>query len=325
MATSDGRFDVVELQDVTLRDGGYVNGHAWSSGQAARIVETCGQAGVRYIEVGYYRPDRHRVDGDQAPAASSPPHYLAAMRAQLPDGATMVSMVHMKDVQLSAYKDLATAGVGMVRLPARISTIGKVGPHVAAVRDAGMRVSVNLIRVSELSLDEIAQAAAVAAASNPDVFCVADSNGSLFPEQAAAVAQAAQQGGGDGMAWGFHAHDGLSLAFADSLAAFRAGCTYLDASLRGMGKGGGNLSLELIAGFLRTRTGRPLDLALLARTSAEVLAPWLGASRPTEYESVISGLLNLNIDEIAARRGPSDDWTALLSTAPERSTELAVS
>jgi 4-hydroxy 2-oxovalerate aldolase len=44
--------------DVTLRDGGYVNGHSWSLGDAADVVAACIDGHVPYCEAGYYRPER---------------------------------------------------------------------------------------------------------------------------------------------------------------------------------------------------------------------------------------------------------------------------
>jgi 4-hydroxy 2-oxovalerate aldolase len=304
------------LLDVTLRDGGYVNRHSWSLEQAVGIVNACAQAGIEHVEVGYYRPGRHRVDGDVAPAASCPPYYLERLRELLPHTAVLTVMAHVADVPSADYRDLAAMGVGLVRLPAKISSIGGVVPHVAAVRGAGMRVAVNLIRVSEVHVDDVTRAARAVVQAGADVFYVADSNASLFPDQVARIVRAVRQGAAT-TAIGFHAHDGLSLAFGNCLAAVQEGCEYLDASLGGMGKGGGNLSMELIAGYLRCRAGRPYDIEVLTRTRADVLAPWAGTDPLVACESIVSGLLDLNIDEIAVVRDSTPGGLlTLLDTAP---------
>jgi 4-hydroxy 2-oxovalerate aldolase len=296
------------LLDVTLRDGGYVNRHAWSIDEASRIVEAAARAGIPGVEVGYFRPRRHGVDGHSRPAASCPPLYLDRLSEGLHEGGedrpSIVVMVHQQDVTLAHYRELAARGVATVRLPTKISALDRVHEHVAAIHDAGMRAALNIIRISELNTREIATAAATAQLAGADVFYLADSNGSLFPSTVTELVGVVR--GETDRPVGFHAHDGLSLAFGNSLAALDAGCRYLDASLNGMGKGGGNLSLELISGYLRARLDAPIDISPLAYATNEVLAPWRGGGALVRCESIVSSLLNLNLDDIAGLRGEGE-------------------
>jgi 4-hydroxy 2-oxovalerate aldolase len=292
---SDGTLVV----DVTLRDGGYVNQHSWSLSEASEVVAASAAAGIPYCEVGYFRPRRHEVDGKERPAACSPPQYLSTLKAQNPQ-VGLVVMVHARDVDLSDYETLRDNGVSMVRMPAKSDVLRSLPAHVEAAKSAGLEATVNLIRVSEVRASEVADAARLALASGADAFYLADSNGSLFPEDVTALFEVVSSAASIPM--GFHAHDGLSLAFSNSLAALRAGCSYLDASLAGMGKGGGNLSLELLAGYLRSRGSGTLNMAPLARAAATVLKPWKEGVA-ARCESMASSLLNMNIDEIAGHGG----------------------
>ena len=49
---------------------------------------------------------------------------------------------------------------------------------------------------------------------------------------------------------GFHAHNNLGLAIANSIAALQSGATILDATSRGFGAGAGNTQLEVLVGVL---------------------------------------------------------------------------
>ena len=96
-----------------------------------------------------------------------------------------------------------------------------------------------------------------------------------------------------------------------------AGCRHLDASLGGLGKGGGNLSLELIVGYLRTRGQTEFSMAPLVPAAAAVLAPWKGGVL-ARCESIASGLLDLNLDNLQVRQGtPAPDLFALVDALPD--------
>lgn len=286
----------ITLLDVTLRDGGYVNGHSWSRADAMTVVASCAAAQLSYSEVGYFRPARHEVDGPALPASCCPPDYLRALGEGNP-GLTLVAMVHGRDVSLDDYRMLSELGIGMVRMPAQLGILPTLPRHVEAARNAGLRVTLNLIRVSELTTDEVVRAAKLAAECDVEAFYLADSNGGLFPDKVTELVRASMDA--VGIPLGFHAHDGLSLAFINSLTAVKAGCTYLDASLAGMGKGGGNLSLELIVGYLISRRQAPLLMAPLVRAAETVLRPWKDGVA-ARCDSIASGLLDLNIDSIQA-------------------------
>jgi 4-hydroxy 2-oxovalerate aldolase len=288
----------VTLVDVTLRDGGYVNQHLWTRSDAAAIVSAVAMARIPLCEIGYFRPRRHESDGARQAAACCPPDYVAELRAREP-GLTLVAMVHTQDVTLADYELLHASGVSMVRYPARLDVFPQLPAHIEAARAAGLRVTVNLIRASEVTAADVADSARLARDCGAEAFYLADSNGSLFPDDVATLVGAAAAAAR--IELGFHAHDGLSLAFVNSLTAMRAGCTYLDASLAGMGKGGGNLPLELIVGYLRSRKVSPFVMTPLVQTAETVLKPWKNGVA-ARCESIASSLLNMNIDNIAEYR-----------------------
>jgi len=49
---------------------------------------------------------------------------------------------------------------------------------------------------------------------------------------------------------GFHAHNNLQMAFANTMHAIKEGATYVDASIYGMGRGAGNLPIETLLSYL---------------------------------------------------------------------------
>jgi 4-hydroxy 2-oxovalerate aldolase len=90
---------------------------------------------------------------------------------------------------------------------------------------------------------------------------------------------------------GFHAHNNLSLAVANSYAAIEAGATIIDGTIRGFGAGAGNCQLEVLAGLLfkhKIETG--LDLYKLMDISDHVVSKMMKKSQEITSMSIMSGL-----------------------------------
>lgn len=281
------------LLDVTIRDGGYVNGHSWTVDEASAIVAAVDAAGVPYAEVGYLRPRRN---DPLKPSAACSSWYLAALRPHAPRTGLVV-MVRPGEAEPEDLVPLADQGVSMVRVlvPRGDATVAM--DHVAAGKKAGLLVATNLVRMSELTPEDLAAAARRCADAGADLVYLADSNGGMFPEDVSErIAAVVTELAGTGATVGFHAHDNLSLAFANSRAALDAGAAALDASLVGIGKGGGNLCLELIIAHQIAHHGQPYRLDPLTDHGA-VLAARLRMVAERGRGTLVAGLLDVNLDQ----------------------------
>ena len=96
---------------------------------------------------------------------------------------------------------------------------------------------------------------------------------------------------------GFHAHDNLTLAFANTITAIERGVTWMDGCVGGAGKGG-NLSTERIALHLQSSGHGRFDLFTLA-TVAE---SWLSCRslRTPGFWEAVNGTLDLDLPECTA-------------------------
>ena len=106
---------------------------------------------------------------------------------------------------------------------------------------------------------------------------------------------------------GFHAHDNLGCAVANSLAAIEAGADRIDGSLGGLGAGAGNLATELFAAAAE-RTGIETGLDTMALGDAAERTLEMLAVRPARtreslaigYAGVYSSFL-LHAERAGAR------------------------
>lgn len=282
----------VRLLDVTLREAGIANGFSFTARQAEEIVAALDGAGVDIIELGYRRPALSSASG-----ASCPTAYVAALR-EVCKRAELGVMIHPADVSLEEYARLRDEGISLVRFALAPRELADAALHARAARAAGLRFTINLTRATEVSPEVVLGAARTAEELGAACFYVADSNGSLYPDRVQALA--ARLRASAGLPLGFHAHDNLRLAFANTLIALDHGFTWVDASLGGAGKGGGNLVLELIAGHLGVLEARRFDLFAMVRVHAEHVAPTLAADEGRRGCAAVFAFLDYNIDRIAA-------------------------
>jgi 4-hydroxy 2-oxovalerate aldolase len=298
------------LLDVTIRDGGYVNGHEWTVPQARSVVRTVAAAGIPFTEVGYLR---EAAGGPLTPSARCEPDYLEAL-AQVAGGTGLTVMIRPGEVSPRAVKSLAGVGVRMVRVLAARLGVDAALPFVAAAAEEGLLPAVNLTHASTHSTARLAAAVERAARAGARIVYLADSNGSLYPHETAERVRAAVEAAAD-VAVGFHPHDNLGLAFANTLAALRAGARAVDASIGGIGKGAGNLRLELIAAHLVRHGGA--DLRLDPLMDDQVTAPVrLKMMLDAGAGAMMTGMLDVSLEqsrgfrEQAVERG----YDALLRT-----------
>lgn len=90
---------------------------------------------------------------------------------------------------------------------------------------------------------------------------------------------------------GFHAHNNLSMAVANTLTAIEAGATIVDGTLKGFGAGAGNCQLEaLIAILQKNAQCLPINLYRLMDVGEEVVKDMIGYTGGLNSTSIISGL-----------------------------------
>ena len=112
------------------------------------------------------------------------------------------------------------------------------------VKQYGLVCSLNFANFTVYPPEELLLAVEMAAQATEvfDIFYFADSRGAAHPNEVFNFITAA------GKIWsgvlGFHAHDMLGLAAANSHAAMAAGCTMIDGSINGYGLGAGNTKLS---------------------------------------------------------------------------------
>ncbi|MBS0185567.1 MAG: hypothetical protein JSS34_04405 [Proteobacteria bacterium] len=278
---------MLKFLDVTLRDGLYVAEYLDNKKTAYSIIKALLQAGIEFIEIGYWN------DHVKEPGPSScGREYLE----NLPKAkATYCMMIQSKNASRINFKELALTPVSLLRFPCLPISIKEIESYVYQAKEAGFKVSINIIRSSEHSLKEIISAAKIAESWNADWICVADSNGALLPERVYKIIYELHENIGAQL--GFHAHNGLSFALSNALQAIKAGASLIDTSICGIGKGS-NLSLELIGMFLGMNGMLDIKLFPIFETIYQNIYLNEGQHVLTKFEDTCTAVLNYNLDKI---------------------------
>jgi 4-hydroxy 2-oxovalerate aldolase len=233
--------------DCTLRDGGYVNGWNFSMEFAKALYGAVSEAGVQYIEIGFINPDGK---GNQ-PWINVTPETIRTLREHLPNGAKIALMIDFGKVPLDAVPPQEILGADLIRVATPKSSREEATAFSAKLAEKGYATTVNYMAITTYSADELFDLARIINDFRDRIgyFYIADSFGALLPRRIRDVLAILKLGGRDARL-GFHPHNNIQLAFANSLEAIDAGVSILDGSVFGMGRGGGNLNLEAILAYL---------------------------------------------------------------------------
>ena len=260
-----------KILDCTLRDGGYYNDWNFPVDTATSTVKSLHQAGVDVIELGLKSATDDKCSGLFKYCNED---YLSAL--DLPPDGTYSFMLNVKEfikdgqINHEALNQMirpASASVfQMCRLATHYADFTFIKEFFDYFTKNGYRVGINLMGVSLLEEEQLQQAMVVVDQLKPEVFYIADSFGSMLPDDISGLVEIIRQHYAGPL--GIHTHDNQGLAFANSLRAIDLGVEYIDATLTGMGRGAGNLSTEQILLWLQNRgqdkaryhSGRVLDI-----------------------------------------------------------------
>jgi 4-hydroxy-2-oxovalerate aldolase len=262
-----------DILEVTLRDGSYLIDFQFTAQDTAVIASALESVGFRWIEVGHGVGLNASATGKGSAAATDEQYMAAAAEAlsQARWGMFFIPGIGTAaDVRMAArYR------MNFLRIGTNVTEVEQAEPFIKQAKDLGMLVSYNAMKSYAVSPAEWGRVAAQASAWGADIVCLVDSAGSMYPEDVSAYLKAAQAESGGAL--GFHGHDNLSLAMANTLRAIDEGAAMVDTSLQGMGRSAGNAITEILVAILKKRGMLPgIDMKGVMDVGAGLIQPLLG-------------------------------------------------
>ena len=270
----------IKILDMTLRDGQHAMSHQFTPRQMAEVAKALDEAGVDEIEVGH----GNGLSGDSFQygfANAGDRKYFEAVAAVLKKAKLTVLLLPGIGTR-EELKIAKECGVEIARISAVINEVDITEQHIALAKELGFEVHGNMAQALPLDVESTVKQALLMESFGADTITIVDGSGYMLPNEVYDRYKAMRSV--LKVPIGFHGHNNLQLALANSIAAVDAGATHLDTCLRGFGAGGGNTPTELMAAVLeRMEHKTDCDVFKLLRASENVLKPMM--PRPMELTS----------------------------------------
>lgn len=245
--------DDIKVLDATIRDGGLCNNFEFTDEFVTELYKTNIKSGVDYMEFGYKASKNLFKESEFGKWKFCDEEDI---RSIVGDNISDMKIAVMADVGRCDFKTdflpKSESVIDMVRVACYIHQIPAAIEMIEYFHELGYETTCNIMAISQANMNQVEEALDMLVSSSVDVIYLVDSYGSLYPENAAALAKtylaAAEK---TGKKVGFHAHNNQNLAFANTIETLSYGVSYLDATAQGMGRGAGNCAMELLLGFLK--------------------------------------------------------------------------
>lgn len=285
--TFGGGLDV-RITDSTLRDGSHAVGHSFTERQVRDVVRGLDDAGVPVIEVSH----GDGLGGSSYVYGMSAVDERQLLRAAVDEArSARIAVLMLPGVGTTDdIRAAAEIGVRVARIATHCTEADISEQHFGVARSLGLETVGFLMLAHRVSPEELARQARVMVDAGCECVYVTDSAGALVLDQVSDRVEALLAAVGDDAAIGFHGHQNLSLAVANTTYAFRAGAVQVDGCTRGLGAGAGNTPTEALTAVcdkLGLTTG--VDTFAMMRLAEDVVRPVMEAECVVDQLSLAMG------------------------------------
>jgi 4-hydroxy 2-oxovalerate aldolase len=276
----------INIFDTTMRDGDHAVSHSFAPEDAARIAQGLDHAGVPMIEVGH--GDGLAGSSIQYGFSKYPEEEVHRAIVKVLTRTRLCVLLLPGIGTVEELKAAHGIGASAARIATHCTEADIAEQHIGLARKIGMTSIGALMMVHMIPPQELAAQAKLMESYGADLVYFMDSAGALLPHQVRERIQAARDC--LKIPVGFHAHNNLSLAIANEMAAIESGADYVDGCLRGLGAGSGNAQLEVLVAVLEkagVETG--INLYDLMDTAEKVLEPLLKRPQVIDNAALILG------------------------------------
>lgn len=239
----------INLLDCTLRDGGYINNWNFGYGVIRAILQKLCMSSVEYVECGYLS---EKKGGDENYTQYK---SFDAIRKVLPKMNGKQHFAVMIDYGQCDIEHIpeATEDAPIIRVCFHKKDADGALTFCSQLMEKGYTVFVQPMASLNYTDVEFVEIIRRVNEMNPACFYIVDSFGVIEIEDFQRILFLAEHNLKSDIILGYHAHNNLQQAYGNAKYMVEQNLTHdimLDASVYGMGRGAGNLNMELFASYL---------------------------------------------------------------------------
>ena len=283
------------ILDCTLRDGGYYTDWDFSATTVNEYIDAMNRLPIDYLELGYRNNPSKEYLGKMG-------YCPVSVLKEIRNNSTkkLAVMINEKSSNPEDLETLVKPIVGlvdMIRIAIDPKNFDRAVVLAKAVKGYGFEVGFNVMYMSTwLSnkgfLEKLGQINGVA-----ELFCMVDSFGGITPKEVKEIINIVRSK--TVCPIGFHGHNNLQMGLFNTLTAIECGVDYVDATILGMGRGAGNLNMELLLTYLN-KEGLDVDFNVLGDVITTFIPLYEKYRWGTQLPYMISGANSIPQKEVMA-------------------------
>lgn len=280
-------FSNLQLLECTLRDGSYAVDFRFTHADTALLCRLLSGLGFKYLEVGHgLGINASKAGKGEMPSTDEEIIKIAKSNAK----GSLIGMFCIPNIaHLEDLRKMTKAGLDFVRIGNNAEDIEKTFPYIEVSRNSNMHTFLNFMKSYAITPKEFARKAKKAAEVGAQVIYLVDSAGCMLPEEVDEYIRELKEI--SDVKIGFHGHNNLHLAVANTLQAVKSGADFVDTTLYGIGRNAGNAPTEVLIAALKSMEADPnIDLIKLMDVIDRYISPLMRQIQMYDMLSVTMGL-----------------------------------
>jgi len=253
----------VKLLDCTLRDGGYYTNWDFEKPLVESYCRAMESLPIEYVEVGYRSIP---LPGYLGEYFYCPDFVLKSLKEMMPSK-KLVILLNEKDVKISDLDSLlgpCKQIISLVRIAVSPENFKRAITLAKEIKKFhNFEVAFNVMYMSSWIDNNDFLEYCEDLDGFVDYFYMVDSYGGIFQEDVKKIIKLVSSKTNAKL--GFHGHNNLEMALANTITAIGEGCQIIDATITGMGRGAGNLKTELLLMYFNSKGYFDIKFDLLSK------------------------------------------------------------